>query len=192
MMGHYLRIDTRIGVIKDIISPFQLQIDNIKEICEKDSFIYWDDFYADDTEHLVGTVFIVLQNYINSSISDLFPDLSKLFTKYSIDKKVNNAQTTRIELIIAIANYYKHRDLPPKLAKHTLKSLNDLNIEFKEIYDVENDKYFHKIGSGSPVFEGFSLLSEFWNFNDLINIVSEWRENLWLKEEEIIRITSEE
>jgi len=183
MKGHYLRRDSRIRVTKDIISPFQLQLENIKQICSKDSYIYWDSVYADDTEHLVGTAFIVLQNYINSSISDLFPDLSKLSEKYSIDKKVNDSQTTRIELIIAIANYYKHRDSPSKLHPKTVRPLDDLNIVYKEIYDEQNDIYSHKIGSCSPVFEGLSLLSELWDFNDLINIVSDWRENMWLNEE---------
>jgi len=183
MKGHYLRIDSRIGVLKDIISPFQLQFNVIKEICAKDNSFYWDSVYADDTEHLFGTVFIVLQNYINSSISDLFPDLLKLSTKYSIDKKLNNSQTTRIELIIAIANYYKHRDLPTLLHPNTVKPLDDLNIKYMENYDVQNDKCFHIVGSCSPVFNGFSILSEFWVFNDLINIVSDWRENLWLNEQ---------
>ena len=186
-MAHYLKNDTRIEIIKDIIFPFQLQLNKIMEICKTDGGWYWDTIYADDMEHHVGTVFIVLQNYINSSISDLFPDLSKLYTKYSIDKKVNNSKTTRIELIIAIANYYKHRDLPNELQSQTIKPLNDLKIEFKEIF--EDGKFFHKRGSSSPVFEGLSLLSESWEFNDLINIVSEWRENMWLIEEKIIRIS---
>ena len=176
-------IDTRIRVVKDIVAPFQTHLDNIIEICKSDNAFYWDSFYADDVEHIVGTVFIVLQNYINSSISDLFPDLSKLFTKYSEDIKVNNSQTTRIQLIISIANYYKHRDLPTELDIHTVNPLIDLNIEYKEIFPLLEDVYFHKVGSDSPVFNGFSLLSEKWNLNDLINIVSEWRENLWQKEE---------
>jgi len=180
-MGHYLRFDRRIKVIKDIISPFQLQLNKIMEICKKNGNWYWDIIFADDMEHHVGTAFIILQNYINSSISDLFPDLSDLYTKYSFDKKVNNTKTTRIELIIAIANYYKHRDLTGELGKYTVNTLNDLKIEFKEIF--EDGKFFHKVGSSSPVFEGLSLLSESWEFNDLINIVSEWRENMWLNEE---------
>lgn len=173
-MGHSLRFDTRINVIKNIISPFQLQLNSVDEICKKNNYIHWDDCYADDTEHLVGTVFIVLQNYINSSISDLFPKLSKLFTKYSLDEKIGNTQTSRIELIIAVANYYKHRDLPTALHEHTSKIFDNLNIDFNYIYDIESDKHFHKIGSNSPVFDGFSLLSELWSFDDLINIVSEW------------------
>ncbi|HJR99466.1 MAG TPA: hypothetical protein VJ780_00920 [Flavobacterium sp.] len=179
-MEDYLRIDTRIKVINSIILPFQNQLNNIYKICKDDNFIYWDSVYADDTEHIVGTVFIVLQNYINSSITDLFPDSPKLFDKYSLDKKIINSKTTRVELIIALANYYKHRDLPTDLHLPTVKILDDLNLDFKEYYNISNNKFFHKTGSTSPVFNGFSLLSEDWNFNDLIKIVGEWRESLWL------------
>ena len=179
-MTHYLRHDTRIETIKNIIAPFQTQFDKVKEICRKDNFDWWDQIYADDTEHLVGTVFIVLQNYINSSISDLHPKLSKLHSKYSYDKKINEkTNITRIELIIALANYYKHRDLPNELHKYTTNPLEKLQIEYKHFYDLTNNKYFHKMGSESPIFEGLSILSEGWEFKNLIEIVTEWRENLW-------------
>jgi len=187
-IGDYLRIDTRIGVIKEIILPFQLQLDKIAEICKKDNYIYWDCTFADDFEHFAGTVFIILQNYINSSISDLFEDGVKLNTKYKLDKKVNNSNTTRVELIIAIANYYKHRDLPTKLHPNTVKPFDDLNIKYKETYDEQSDKNHHIVGSCSPVYNGFSLLSELWNFNDLIDIVTDWRENIWLIEEELTKL----
>ena len=35
------------------------------------------------------------------------------------------------------------------------------------------------MGSESPIFEGLSILSEGWEFKNLIEIVTEWRENLW-------------
>ncbi|MGK0366759.1 MAG: hypothetical protein ACI85O_003834, partial [Saprospiraceae bacterium] len=57
--------------------------------------------------------------------------------------------------------------------------LEDLKIDCKEIYNLENNKYFYKMGADSPIFNGLSLLSEGWELNDLIEIVSEWRENLW-------------
>ena len=179
-MEHFFREDARIENIKNIIDPFQKQLNNVTKLCEKDGFDWWDNIYADDTEHLAGTVFIILQNYINSSISDLYPELTKLHSKYASDKKVNaNSKTTRIELIIALANYYKHRDLPIKLHKYTTSPLIDLKIEYKHVYDMENNKYFHKMGADSPVFNGLGILSAEWEFKDLIAIVSEWRENLW-------------
>lgn len=182
-MTHYLRHDRRIEIIKNIIAPFQIQFDRVKEICLEDNFDLWDQIYADDTEHIVGTVFIVIQNYINSSISDLYPELSKLHLKYCYDKKINvSSDVTRIELIITLANYYKHRDLPTELHKYTVNPLEKLQIDYKHFYDLPNKKYFHKMGSDSPIFEGLSILSESWEFMDLIEIVAEWRENLWNSE----------
>lgn len=180
---HYKRIDNRIGIVREIISLLRDQFEKIKEVSKKDKGFYWDMIYADDAEHIVGLVFIILQNYINSSISDLYPDLRKVHHKYLIDKRVEGSQITRIELIITIANYYKHRDLPPELHKNTMKILDDLNIKFREVSDEETSEYFHTMGASSPIYSGLVMLSENWDFIDLINIVSEWRENLWLKEE---------
>lgn len=180
---HYNRIDNRIGIVREIISPLQNQFEKIMEVSKKDKGFYWDMIYSDDAEHIVGLVFIILQNYINSSISDLYPDLKILYPKYSSDKRIEESQITRIELIITIANYYKHRDLPPELHKNTAKILGDLNIKYREVYDEQNTEYFHTMDAGSPVFSGLDMLSENWDFIDLINIVSEWRENLWINEE---------
>lgn len=58
-----------------------------------------------------------------------------------------------------------------------------LNSEYKGNYDEQNEKYCHIVGSRSPVFNGFSILSEFWSFNDLIDIVTDWRENMWIDED---------
>lgn len=178
-MSHYLRNDTRIEVVRNIINPFINQLDDIRDICKEEGSIYWD-IYEEESEHLIGTALIVFQNYINSSISDLYPKLPKLYSKYTLDKLVNqNCETTRIELMIALANYYKHRDLPTELHKHTTKPLDNLKIDYREIHNLENNDYSYKIGAGSPIFNGLTLLSEKWDLNDLIEIVSDWRENLW-------------
>jgi len=183
-MLHYLRNDTRINVLESIINSIQKQLDEIELRCRKDSFIYWDSIYADDVEHLIGIVFIALQNYINSSISDLYPELTKLYKKYSLDKKTKmNSETTRIELIIALANYYKHRDLPSELHKHTTNPFDDLSIKYKQS-NSKNKKFSYVVGSESPIFNGLSLLSDRWNLKDLVRIVVEWRENLWRNERE--------
>lgn len=186
-MGHYLNADFRINILKKLINPLQLQLVDITECSEKEGDIYWDSVYADDVEDLVGTVFIILQKYINSSISDLYPDLTKLYSKYAVDNKIDNSQTTRIELIVAVANYYKHRDLPSVLHKGTVKQFENLEIEYKEFYDPENTKYSHKIGSDSPVLSGLTYLSKSWDLNELIQIVADWRENLWLNSSAEIR-----
>ena len=178
-MAHINRIDRRINIVRKLIEPFQLQLNKIVESVEIEGNEYWDMLYADDAEHFVGTAFIVLQNYINSSISDLYPELEKLHLKYSIGTKIENTKSTKIQLIISIANYYKHRDLPTVLRKNTSNTLDDLGIDFKYFYDEQNDKYFHEIGSNSPVFTGFTKLSNSWNFDDVIDAISIWRENMW-------------
>lgn len=178
-----MRIDNRINIVNKLISPFKMQFDETLSSCKNENPEFWDMIYADDTEHLVGIVFIILQNYINSSINDLYPDVLKLHTYYSFDKKINDSQTSRIELITSIANFYKHRDLPADLRQSTLKHFDNLAIPYKVFYNTETSEYFHKIGSASPVFEGLCLLTETWNLNELIEIVSEWREILWLDEE---------
>ncbi len=182
-MAHYLRRDLRIGILNEIILPFQIQLEKVREKCKNDEGIYWDSIYADDVEHIVGTAFIVFQNYINSSISDLYPSLKKLYEIYLSDKNIGHSNTTRIELIISIANYYKHRDLPDEIHKNTSKPFNDLGIEYKEFFSKKNNKHYNKIGSESPVFTGLSILSEEWDLNELIIIVSKWRENLWIEKE---------
>jgi hypothetical protein len=182
-MPHIYRIDSRINIVKKLIEPFQLQLNEIVESVKIQGNEYWDMLYADDAEHFVGTVFIILQNYINSSISDLYPELEKIHLKYLIGSKIENTQSTKIQLIVSIANYYKHRDLPSVLHKYTSNTLDDLGIEYKYFYDEQNDKYFHEVGSNSPVFTGFTKLSNSWNFNDVIDAVSLWRENMWEIEE---------
>ena len=178
-MSHIYRIDNRIRIVKKLIEPFQLQLNEIVESVKTQGNEYWDMVYADDTEHFVGTVFIILQNYINSSISDLYPELEKIHSKYSIGTKIENTKLTKIQLIVSIANYYKHRDLQSVLHKSTSNTLNDLSIEYKNFYNEANDEYFHEVGSNSPVFTGFTKLSNSWDFNEVIDAVSLWRENMW-------------
>jgi hypothetical protein len=182
-MTHLYRTDSRINIVRKLIEPFQLQLNEIVKSVKIQGGEYWDMLYADDTEHFVGTVFIILQNYINSTISDLYPELEKIHLKYSIGTKIENTQSTKIQLIVSIANYYKHRDLPSVLHKYTSNTLNDLGIEYKYFCDEQNDEYFHEVGSNSPVFTGFTKLSDSWNFNDVIDAISLWRENMWEIEE---------
>ena len=182
-MPHIYRIDNKIKIVKKLIEPFQLQLNEIVQSVKIQGNEYWDMLYADDAEHFVGTVFIILQNYINSSISDLYPELEKIHLKYSICTKIENTNSTKIQLIISIANYYKHRDLPSILHKYTSNTLNDLDIKYKYFYNEQNDKYFHEVGSNAPVFTGFTKLSETWDFNDVLNAVAIWRENMWEIEE---------
>lgn len=178
-MHHIYRVDHRIGIVKKLIEPFQLQLNEIIEFIKVEGDEYWDMVFADEFEHYVGTVFIILQNYINSSISDLYPDLIKLHSKYSIEPMIENTNTSKIQLIISIANYYKHRDLPSDLHTFTSKVFDILSIDYKRFYVSKNVEYFHERGSNSPVFTGLTILSDSWNFDDVLKEISIWREKMW-------------
>jgi len=188
-VAHVLRIDNRIEITKKLIAPLKIEFDSVIETCKSHDVHFWDSIYADDAEHIAGIVFIILQNYINSSISDLFPELKDLYLKYEEDKFIGISQITRIQLIIALANFYKHRDLSEVLRKNTSDPFKDLNIKYIEhsfTDELHKVKYSHSVGASSPVFTGFSLLSELWDFNDLIKIATEWRENMWSIEEKAL------
>ncbi|MGJ1322490.1 hypothetical protein ACR780_07370 [Sphingobacterium faecium] len=174
---HFKRVDQRIDIVRSIIGSLQVQLNEIHVLLEEYGLEYWDTIYADDTEHLVGIVFICLQNYINSSISDLYPELTSIYLKYSIEPRIENTDYTKVQLIISIANYYKHRDLPTTLRENTLAIFNDLKINYK--IDSSREGNFYMSGSDSPIFTGLSILSENWDFNELVDIVSLWRENMW-------------
>lgn len=91
---------------------------------------------------------------------------------YSDGKKVELSNTSQIELIIATANFYKHRDQPGKLIHYTTNPFENVGINYKEVY---GETFFHSLGSSSPVFQVLTKLTNNWNLNDLITIVTEWR-----------------
>jgi hypothetical protein len=69
------------------------------------------------------------------------------------------------------------------LFENTSEKLNDLSIEYKDSVEKENGKYYKKVGAESLVYKGLSYLSDSWDLNDLIDIVTDWREQLWLTQE---------
>ena len=78
-----------------------------------------------------------------------------------------------IELIIGLANYFKHRDDKRDLNKGTSDILTDFGFKYFESVDVLD----------SPIFKGLEILSIEWKITELIEIVQEWRENIWKIEE---------
>lgn len=188
---HFMRIDFRIGALKQMMSSFKVILDRVIDDLGEDDNGFWDMIYADDMEHVVGMAFIALQNYINGSISDLYPELENIHVHYSSDEKIDGSNTTRINLIVVLANYYKHRDHPKPLHKNTVNPLIELGIDYvTNLQEIKEAKNLNKnvkedciTGASSPVFEGLNVLSKNWDLNDLVNIVAEWRENMWLKEE---------
>lgn len=85
-MPHFQRFDRRIITAKKLVNPLQLQLNKITNSVKIQGNEYWDTLYADDAEHIVGIAFIILQNYINGSISDLYPELEKLHLNIPLDQ----------------------------------------------------------------------------------------------------------
>ncbi len=164
---HWRKHDYRIESLKLVISGIEESINKLKLKIEEEDW-YDGGWFIEEAEPMLGLCFVAFQNYINSSIYDRFEHLTKQYEKYKLGKYSFNSKRTDIELIIAIANYFKHRDSQKKIFTETIKILNDFNLQSKE-WEF----------SYSPIYKGFDILSKENKLSDLINIVETWREELW-------------
>ncbi len=167
---HYLRLDHRKEILEMIISGFE---ESIKELRKRIDQIHWYDggWFFEEVEPIFGLACVAYQNYINSSIYDKFGTLDN---KLNLYKKWNNSinnKRSEIELIIALANYYKHRDDKRPLRNGTDTVLQDLELKYKGIIEPER----------LPILKGVDLLSKLWSLSDITKIVTDWRESLWIE-----------
>ncbi|MHB9140821.1 MAG: hypothetical protein ACYC25_02980 [Paludibacter sp.] len=162
------RMDFRIEVLRLTITGLENSILVLKT---KYNEIDWYDglWLLEESEPIFGLAFIAIQNYINSSIYDRFESLEKQYLIYKIGDKIEDSGRTKIELIIAIANYFKHRDHPLDLKVETAKTLTNFNLKFDKDIDI----------SESPVFKGLDIFSESWDLKKVLIIAENWREKLW-------------
>ena len=146
---------------------------SILELNKKLEEIDWYDglWFFEESEPIIGLAFIALQNYINSSIYDRFETLDKQYEKYKFGTLIKNSNRTDIELIVGIANYFKHRDNHNELKICTANILRDCNLQLDKEVDITN----------SPIFKGLEYYTETWNLTELMKYVTDWREKLWLE-----------
>jgi hypothetical protein len=170
-MTHWRRNDYRIESLQNTILGLEK---SILELRKKNDIEWYDGLWLlEESEPIYGLAFVAIQNYINSSVYDRFDSLDKQYLKYKIGNKIKNTGRTDIELIISVANYFKHRDHPKNLIGETPKILNDFNFQFDKEVDITN----------SPIFKALDIFSENWNLDVLIKAAESWREKLWSKEE---------
>ena len=169
LKGDWRQFDYRINSLRHIINGLENSISELKKYSKLDP-LWSETFFYEEIEPIYGTAFIVLQNYVNSSIYDKFNTLKKKEQKYKKGKKIKSSGRTSIELIIGLANYFKHRDDNRDFNIGTSDILNDFDLEHSDnsLYDLD-----------SPIFIGLDILSIDWKLNDLIEIVQKWRESLW-------------
>jgi hypothetical protein len=168
---HYLRIDHRAVSLNITIKGLTETITFLKN--QIDEIDWYDgDWFMEESEPIYGLAFIALQNYINGSIKDIADSLKEKETYYKLEQYLKEGNRSRIELIIGLANYAKHKDegTPHKGTKDILDHFN-LNYE-----DVT---YLDK----SPIFQGLTLLNEDWDLLQVKTFVTDWRELLWSKNE---------
>ncbi|CAM1353737.1 hypothetical protein [Tenacibaculum halocynthiae] len=167
---HWKRCDYRIESLNLTIQGLEK---SILELDKKLEQIDWYDgiWFLEEVEPIVGLSFIALQNYINSSIYDRFETLENQYKKYKLGKLVTDSKRTEIELIIGIANYFKHRDDENDLRKGTSTILLDCGLKINKDIDITE----------SPIIKGLELLTNKWGLSHLITIVENWREDLWIE-----------
>lgn len=165
---HWRSFDYRIESLHLIVAGLENSLQVLKKRLDE---IDWYDglWLLEESEPICGLAFIAVQNYINSSIYDRYENQDKQYKLYKIGDKVKSTNRTHIELIVAIANYYKHRDNPDDLRKDTANILNDFNLQFDKKIDITE----------SPIFRGLDIFSENWNLIDVVKVAEIWREKLW-------------
>lgn len=157
-------VDYRASSLRQTISGLD---SSIKFLVEKQKEYNWYDgiWFLEDSEPIYGLAFIAFQNYINGCIHDFYMNLDNKTELYQLNPRFESFKKSRIELIIGLANFFKHKD-EPKLHKGTQDVLDCFNL--KKLDDINE----------SPIFGGLDLLSKDWNLFDILEDVENWREAL--------------
>ncbi|MFT6844076.1 MAG: hypothetical protein ACJAUV_000247 [Flavobacteriales bacterium] len=164
---HYLRNDSRIISLRMIIKGLS---ETIKVLENKINEIHWydGDWFLEESEPIYGLAFIAFQNYINGSIKDFADSLKAKESYYTLGQNCNKGKKSKIELIIGLANYAKHKD-EGKPHKGTKNILDHFKLNYNNITFLDK----------SPIFQGITLLNSDRNLIQITNFVAAWREDIW-------------
>lgn len=165
---HYLRHDLRVESLKYTISGLDRSINLLKNQRKE---ISWYDgiFFLEDSEPIYGLAFIAFQNYVNASIKDFSDSTRDKVQYYQLESSFGEFNRSSIELIIALANYSKHKDEDGDLHKATREILTDFGLNIDKGASVES----------SAIFEGLTILNEAWDLFQILDLVINWRSVLW-------------
>lgn len=162
---HLRIIDFRASSLNQTISGLD---NSINFLIKKQKDYDWYDglWFLEDSEPIYGLAFIAFQNYINGCIKDLFENLNTKTELYKLNPKFETFEKSKIELIIGLANYIKHKD-ESKLHSGTQQIL--------DCFDLKNTNEITE----SAIFGGLDLLSKDWNLFEILKIIESWREELF-------------
>ena len=168
---HFLRVDPRAVsldiTIKGLTNTIAVLENQINEIDWYDGV-----WFIEESEPVYGLAFIAFQNYINGSIKDFADNLKEKESYYKLEQTLNKGNRSKIELIIGLANYAKHKD-EGTLHKGTKNILDHFNLNYENVTYLDN----------SPIFQGLTLLNKDRDLFQVKNIVTDWREYLWSRNE---------
>jgi hypothetical protein len=164
-MTNWLEIDYRVESLTLIITGLE---NSIQTTVKKNTEFDWYDgiWMREESEPIYGLAFVAFQNYINGSINDLFNKPENKVQFYKKGNKHKDFERTQIELIIGLANYYKHKD--GKFHNGTSEILKSFNLDINSENVIDN----------SPIFEGLELLNYEWNLFEIKKIVTDYRKKL--------------
>lgn len=173
---HYLRYDSHRSVGLDLI------INGLYETVETlyDQVLegeYYDGvWFSEESEPIIGLAFIAFQNYINGSIYDyskgydIHGKEKNREAYYKIEENRINDKRSKIELIIGLANYSKHKD-----EKNLHRGTENILKDFGLIQEGITNDYL--------ILEGLNLLNEESDLIEVKEFVKDWREYLWSRDE---------
>ena len=167
-LTHWRRLDRRKDILELTLSGIEQSLHQLKTRLDENDW-YDGSFLLEDAEPIIGLAYITYQNYIVSSVYDRFGNIQGISEYYKKGSALIKGKRTEIELIIALANYYKHRDNEKDLHDRTKSVLVDLDLNYLDIIEPEN----------LPILKGMDFLSSTWNLNDITEKVTQWREALW-------------
>ncbi len=160
---HYLEVDYRASSLNMVINGLSSSIKEFQRFGEK---YQWYDalFFLEDSEHIFGLAFIAFQ------IKDLTEQGGKQLQlqHYRHGDILSTSGYTKIELIICLANYIKHKeDDNEEFHKHTKRVLSQFNLNTDKQCDITE----------SAVFRGLDLLDENWDLIAIKDSVLRWRKS---------------
>jgi hypothetical protein len=172
-----IEIDWYLDPLRDVISGVE---HGLKQVSARPDEVEWFDgnFVMDHSEWLLGVAFVAAQAYVERAVGDICRHLmasggapgenrKTLRTKcLARDVRLDPLPMTRVELINAAANYYKHHDGPQDLWPDTAQTLRKAGINLEDPYAY-------------PCAHAASLLcGNEWNLHMLCDIVKDWRAQL--------------
>jgi hypothetical protein len=172
-----IEIDWHLDPLRDVIAGVEHGLEQVR--ARPDEVEWFDgNFVMDHSEWLLGIAFVAAQAYIERAIGDIGRHLlasgstlsenrKTLKTKcLASDVKLDPLRITRVELINAAANYYKHYDGLRNLRPDTVETLREAGINLEDPYAY-------------PCAHVASLLCEHeWHLQKLCDVVKDWRAQL--------------